>query len=622
MAQAHTASRLVVTQFLSKRSPIFSVQRAWTRLPVRYQGSVVVAIPAACLLITLGSWVWSREALLAIRRNVETSQRNLAISQAVLAQSINAETGVRGFAITQQSDYLGPYHQAQSVLPNELQNLAQNVQHHPQQIAQVQAIQRFSEQSGAELQQMINGVTVRSRNVQSPELHRQMEQNKQVMDQLRRAIAAFQATEQQRLNSILQQREQVQNASSVALWFTAIVSALGSWAAIYLFTRVDQDLSDREHRLMESKSLLHAIVTNVVDGVITLDELGQIDSFNPTASRLFGYDPSEVFDQPLNLLLVESNPSETVADIETTVRTGQTWQTMGLRKDGSQFPIAVSVSDVQLDDHRLIVIIRDMTEVQQTQAKLQSRADELARLSSILVQTNLTLEDRNRELEQFAYVASHDLKAPLRAIANLSEWIEEDLQGQLPAENQKQMRLLRGRVHRMEALINGLLEYSRVGRTDAAIAQVEVAALLDEIIDSLAPPPTFTIEVAPGMPILQTKVTALRQIFANLISNAIKHHHMATGYIQIAVTDLGNFYEFAIADNGPGIHPAYHQKIFTIFQTLQARDVKESTGIGLAIVKKIVETEGGSIRLESQEGAGSTFYFTWRKSSFGQNAEA
>lgn len=580
---------------------------------MRYRGGVVVAIPAACLLTTLGSWVWSREALLAIRRNVEATQHNIISASEVLTQSVNAETGVRGYTITQRPNFLEPYRQAQTSLSTELQKLEQKVTRDAHRSQQVQEIQRFSQQSLANLQQVIQGANQPTLDDRSRQLIPLMEGNKQSMDDLRVAIAQFQASEQQRLDAYLQQRTNVQNATSMALWFTAIISALGSWAAIYLFTQVDQDLSDREQRLKESKSMLHAIVTNVVDGVITLDEFGKIDSFNPTASQLFGYSPRDVLGQDLNLILAEPNPQETTTDLASVVRSRRTWQTIGLRQDGSVFPIAVSVSDVQLDDHRLIVIIRDMTEVEQTQAKLQSRADELVKMSSVLAQTNLALEDRNRELEQFAYVASHDLKAPLRAIANLSEWIEEDLQGQLPAENQKQMQLLRGRVHRMEALINGLLEYSRVGRTHVIIEAVDVAELLADVIESLAPPATFTIAIAPNMPTLRTKVMALRQVFANLISNAIKHHHSDTGQLQISGQDLGPSYEFAIADNGPGIHPDYHQKIFTIFQTLQARDTKESTGIGLAIVKKIVESEGGKIWVESHEGKGATFYFTWRK---------
>lgn len=596
-----------------KRSAFRPINTAWSRLPVRYRGGVVVAIPAACLIITLGCWVWSREAQSAIRREIEAIQRNIASSNEVLIQNLNAETGVRGYVVTRDRGFLEPYKQAQTVLIPELERLQQKVINQPESRQQIQGIQTLSQENIRNLQKIVDAVATQSLQFDRADLTRSLNTNKRAMDALRAAIGTFQQEEQQLLAANLKRRERVQEATSAALWFTAIISALGSWAAIYLFTQVDRDLTDREQRLTESRSLLNAIVLSVVDGVIMLDKFGKIDSFNPTASVLFGYQPEEVFGKDLNLLLAESNPQATETDLENVVQTGRTWQTTGLRQDGSTFPIAVSVSDVQLDDHRLIAIVRDMTEVEQTQAKLQSRANELAKLSAVLAQTNITLEDRNRELEQFAYVASHDLKAPLRAIANLSEWIEEDLQGTLPPENQKQMQLLRGRVHRMEALINGLLEYSRVGRTNAPIELVSVPQLLHEIIDSLAPDSIFTIEVDSDLPTFKTKKLALRQVFANLVSNAIKHHHDSGGTVQISSKDADQFYEFSVIDNGPGIHPDYHQKIFTIFQTLKARDVKESTGIGLAIVKKIVETEGGTIHVDSHEGRGATFRFTWRK---------
>ena len=244
---------------------------------------------------------------------------------------------------------------------------------------------------------------------------------------------------------------------------------------------------------------------------------------------------------------------------------------------------------------------------------IKQRTEELTRLTTILAQTTGLLQKRNQELDQFAYVASHDLKAPLRAIASLSEWMEEDLAEQLPAENLHQMKLLRGRVHRLEGLINGLLEYSRVGRMETASEIVDVQALLDSIIDLLAPPPAFTINIEPGMPTFIAKRSPLQQVFSNLISNAIKHHNRLDGHIKISVKDQGKYYQFAVSDDGSGIAPEYHEKVFVIFQTLEARDKKENTGIGLAIVKKIVEAEGGIITLESQVGAGCTFRFTWLK---------
>ena len=255
----------------------------------------------------------------------------------------------------------------------------------------------------------------------------------------------------------------------------------------------------------------------------------------------------------------------------------------------------------------------DISNHKQTELALKQRADELILVNTVLAQTTTLLKKRNDELDQFAYVASHDLKAPLRAIASLSEWMEEDLLDQIPEENQHQMRLLRGRVNRMEALINGLLEYSRVGRVQTPSLRVNVDQLLKEIIDSLAPPETFTIEVEPGMPTLLTKRVPLQQVFTNLIGNAIKHHTGSDGHVKISVKDQGQYYEFAVSDNGPGIAPEYHNKIFVIFQTLEARDLKEGTGIGLAIVKKIIEIETGKITLESVLGVGSTFRFTWPK---------
>lgn len=259
----------------------------------------------------------------------------------------------------------------------------------------------------------------------------------------------------------------------------------------------------------------------------------------------------------------------------------------------------------------LIAIIEDITDRKVAREELLHRAEELAATNLMLARTTALLERRNGELDQFAYVTSHDLKAPLRAIANLAEWIGEDLAGQIPAENQRQLALLQSRVQRMEALINGLLEYSRIGRRERQITEVDVAQLIHSVIDSLAPPPGFEVQVAEGMPTLLTHRTALGQVFANLISNAIKHHHQDRGTITIHGQPQGDVLEFCVSDDGPGIAPQYHEKIFTIFQTLKARDDFESTGVGLSVVKKIVESENGQVRLVSAPGEGSRFYFTW-----------
>ncbi len=245
--------------------------------------------------------------------------------------------------------------------------------------------------------------------------------------------------------------------------------------------------------------------------------------------------------------------------------------------------------------------------------QLSQYTNRIEESNAYLARTTQTLEKRNQELDQFAYIVSHDLKAPLRAIANLSSWIEEDLEDHLDSETQHQMDLLRGRVHRMEAFINGILEYSRVGRMRSQVETVNVESLLKEIIDSLDPPSEFTIEMTTPMPTLVTDPLPLQQIFTNLISNAIKHHHRCDGNIFIAAQEMENAYEFIISDDGPGIDPKFHEKIFTIFQTLQSRDTVENTGVGLAIIKKILDDKGGTIKVESELEKGTTFRFTWPK---------
>jgi light-regulated signal transduction histidine kinase (bacteriophytochrome) len=217
------------------------------------------------------------------------------------------------------------------------------------------------------------------------------------------------------------------------------------------------------------------------------------------------------------------------------------------------------------------------------------------------------LERSNRELDQFAYVTSHDLKAPLRGIANLSQWMEEDLADKLDAEGREQMTLLRGRVARLDALIDGILSYARAGRAPERRELVDMDELLQDVVELLSPAPEARIEIAPALPRLHADRVALQQVFLNLIGNAIKHARRADVTVTVTCLDRDDGYEFAVSDNGPGISRQYHERIWQIFQTLEARDKVEGTGIGLSIVKKIVESHGGRVAVESSEGAGATF---------------
>jgi light-regulated signal transduction histidine kinase (bacteriophytochrome) len=220
------------------------------------------------------------------------------------------------------------------------------------------------------------------------------------------------------------------------------------------------------------------------------------------------------------------------------------------------------------------------------------------------------LEKTNAELDQFAYVASHDLKAPLRGIANLSQWIEDDLGDRMDEQGRYHMGLLRGRVSRLEGLIDGILHYSRANRHEGSASEVEVDQLVREIWELLAPPSTATLVVG-SLPALTTVKIPLQQVLMNLMGNAIKYNRDRELTVEVGAERDEEGWVFHVKDNGVGIAPEFHQRIWQLFQTLEARDKVESTGIGLAVVRKIVESRGGRAWIDSAPGDGAAFYFSW-----------
>ncbi|MEA1921275.1 MAG: ATP-binding protein [Pseudomonadota bacterium] len=219
----------------------------------------------------------------------------------------------------------------------------------------------------------------------------------------------------------------------------------------------------------------------------------------------------------------------------------------------------------------------------------------------------------NQELKEFAYIVSHDLKAPLRAISQLTHWISEDYAEVFDDDGREQIGLVLKRVKRMDGLIDGVLRYSRIGRVKEKEESLDLNLLVKEVIENLAPPDSIQIILENRLPVVLRDPTRMGQVFQNLIGNAIKFMDKDVGVIRVGCVDEGDLWKFMVADNGPGIDQRYHDKIFKIFQTLTARDEHESTGIGLTLVKKIITLYGGTIRIESEFGKGSSFIFTLPK---------
>jgi signal transduction histidine kinase len=225
---------------------------------------------------------------------------------------------------------------------------------------------------------------------------------------------------------------------------------------------------------------------------------------------------------------------------------------------------------------------------------------------------NLNLTRSNRDLEDFAYVASHDLKAPLRGIDSAAKWLEEDLRSILSDESQKILMLMRNRISRMERLLADLLTYSRAGRTDTAVMKTDLRKMIDNIVQMLSPPAYIKVRIRGELPVIVTASAQLEQVLRNLINNAIKHHDKQQGEVIISCGGNESVLEFLVRDDGPGIAPEFHDRIFKLFQTLKRRDEVEGSGMGLAIVKKLVEQQNSFITVHSLgDGTGTEFRFGW-----------
>jgi signal transduction histidine kinase len=245
--------------------------------------------------------------------------------------------------------------------------------------------------------------------------------------------------------------------------------------------------------------------------------------------------------------------------------------------------------------------------------RVEERTSELAMANEELARLNGELVSINKELNDFAYIVSHDLKAPLRGIGSLATWLSTDYQDVLDESGRRQLELLLERAMRMETLIESVLQYSRVGRLRESRERIDLNELVESAIKMIDVPDNVTVTVDGKLPEVQGERTRLGQVFQNLIGNAVKFMDKPQGEVAVSCADDGRFWKLSVADNGPGIDAKYFDQIFQIFQTLSARDDVESSGVGLTLVKKIVEMHGGRVWVTSEVEKGATFFFTLPK---------
>ncbi len=223
------------------------------------------------------------------------------------------------------------------------------------------------------------------------------------------------------------------------------------------------------------------------------------------------------------------------------------------------------------------------------------------------------VESANKELQEFSSIVSHDLKAPLRGVKTLAKWILEDYGDKLDAKATQQMNLLMDRVDKIYGLIDGVLKYSKIGQDAGECNPVNLETFIPEVVNMVVPPEHIKVTIENQLPTIVCEETHIMQIFQNLISNAIKYNDKQQGWIKIACAEDGEFWKFSVADNGNGIGEEHFEKIFRMFHTIKQNERITGTGVGLTVVKKVVELYGGKIWIKSEVGKGSIFFFTFPK---------
>tara|TARA_R110002072_G_scaffold95938_1_gene211351 strand:- start:3643 stop:5304 length:1662 start_codon:yes stop_codon:yes gene_type:complete len=361
--------------------------------------------------------------------------------------------------------------------------------------------------------------------------------------------------------------------------------------------RLEAVISD----LQAQKEKYSSIIANMNLGLVEVDNEDLVQLVNKSFCTLSGYTEKELYGNKLGQLLHVSDPKIILVH-----------QKNRLKGISDTYEVNVQVKGGQ-KKHWLISGAPRYNEKGQVIGSIGIHLDitEQYELSEQKEQLLKDLESSNEGLQEYAHIVSHDLKSPLRSISALASWLEEDFGDKLGPAGLSQLNLMQDKIASMDQLITGILRYSSIGSEKARFEICPTLELIQQLKATIYWPEQIALRFNGTMPSIKADKTQLQQLFQNLLSNAISHMDKPKGQIEIGYNDLGDLHEFTVKDNGIGIPKAYKEKIFEIFETLESG--KGSSGIGLSIVKKIVQLHGGTIWVKSEYGAGATFYFTIKK---------
>ena len=404
-----------------------------------------------------------------------------------------------------------------------------------------------------------------------------------------------------------------------------MITGILSWVTVFSLIRIlpmafslrsSKDLEAEVEQRKKAEDKFRNLLESAPDSMIIVNEGGEIQLVNAQTLKMFGYTREELIGSNVEMLIPARYDTMhpfrrfTMFDTPRSRPVAEGFELFCLNKEGKEFPVEINLSPMQTAEGALLTAaIRDVSEKRQLEKAIRETNVTLERK---VKQRTEELERKNKELEQFAYVASHDLQEPLRTIASFVDLLGKQYKGKMDANADKYMDYIVQSSDRMKVLIKDLLDYSRLGREKEA-RQVNCNTVVEQVkadLNRVIKDNQAEI-VAGSLPLIDAYPTELKLLFQNLVSNSIKFRKPGVApQVEINALRQNGHWQFAFRDNGIGIESQYLDKIFVIFQRLHNRSSYEGSGIGLAHCKKIVELHGGKIWVESEPGVGSTFYFT------------
>jgi PAS domain S-box-containing protein len=408
------------------------------------------------------------------------------------------------------------------------------------------------------------------------------------------------------------------------LWLTFVTEVSADLVSIFIvFSLIKIFLKKKISPVGALSNQHYAWIIESVDvGIVSFDLKGTCLSYNKGLEKIFGYTAEEIIGRPIEEIssLFTSNNQENIDSLQKFKAASrgcekQPFEVQRRTKDGRLVTIRLSYNPILNNKGikiGIVWIIKDITRTKNLENVLEKQALELKEINQSLKKRNKNLNKENKSLHYFTYAASHDLKSPVRIIHNFSYLLAEHLKDTLTPQAKELLKLISNQAKNMGKLIDDLLTYARLDIQNYPAEEIDMDHLIHETLTTIEKPASFQVKVQPSLPKILSFKTPLKQIVYNLISNAVSHHHHPDlGVISITGETKKNKLIFKVSENGPGISKKYHKKIFEPFQSVTSSQTSSNNGMGLNLVKKILEKHKGKIKITSKEGKGTSFEITW-----------